>query len=268
MLPTLMVTFREGVEAFLIVAVTLLYLRQTQRQHLIPALRIGATTAVLLSVALGVILARIGSLQPLHEAWLALAALVLVLSCTVHMLRHGKRIAGEIRQRIEAADQHGERGAKLAVFLFVLFMIGREGVETATMLASLATSSDLRHLFIGGSIGVVLAALLAWAWTRYGRRINLGRFFQVTAVFMVLFSIQLLTYAFHEFTEAGVIPGIDNEQWHVLTEPYGPEGQYGAWLPYSLVLVPLGFLLFTWGRERVASPRSAPHEALSQIEPR
>lgn len=252
MLSTLMVTFREGVEAFLIVAVTLLYLRQTHRERLIPSLRMGVVTAVLLSIVLGVVLARVGALRPVHEGWLAVAAFVLVLSCTVHMLRHGKSIAGEIRQRIEAADRHGETGAKVAIFIFVLLMIGREGVETATMLASLSGSSDLRHLFVGGSIGVVLAALLAFAWTRYGSRINLGRFFQVTAVFMVLFSVQLLIYAFHEFTEAGAIPGIDNARWHLLTEPYGPEGQYGAWLSYGLVTVPLAFLMLTWLRDRGA----------------
>lgn len=244
MFPTLMVTFREGVEAFLIVAVTLLYLRQTRREHLVPALHLGAATAVLLSVALGVVLARIGSLQPVHEGWLAFAAFALVLSCTVHMLRHGKRMAGEIRQKIDRADAHQGAAGKLAVFLFVLLMIGREGVETATMLASLAGSSELHDLFAGGAVGVLLAGLLAWAWTRYGRRVDLNLFFRVTAVFMVMFSVQLLTYAFHEFTEAGVIPGIDNGAWHLITEPYGPEGRYGAWLSYGLVLVPLAFLLF------------------------
>lgn len=254
MFPTLMVTFREGVEAFLIVAVTLLYLRQTQRLHLIPALRLATVTAVTLSIVLGVILARIGALQPIYEGWLALTAFVLVLSCTVHMLRHGKQIASDIRLKIEAADQRGQNGAKLAVFLFVLLMIGREGVETATMLASLAASSDMHDLFVGGSIGVVLAGLLALAWARYGHRINLGRFFQVTAIFMILFSIQLLIYAFHEFTEADAVPGLDNALWHVLTEPYGPQGQYGAWLSYSLVLVPFGFLLVTWMRNRDAQP--------------
>lgn len=250
MLSILMVTFREGVEAFLIVAVTLLYLRQTRRLHLIPALRWGAATAVVLSIALGVLLSRVGAMQPVHEAWLAVGAFVLVLSCTVHMLRHGKRIAGDIRERIEAADRGSEAGAKFAVFAFVLLMIGREGVETATMLAALASTSGVRHLFIGGSLGVMLAALLALAWARYGRRVDLGLFFQVTAVFMVLFSIQLVIYAVHEFTEAGVLPGIDNERWHVLTEPYGPEGAYGAWLSYSLVLVPLAFLAITWLRDK------------------
>jgi high-affinity iron transporter len=250
MFSIMMVTFREGVEAFLIVAVTLLYLRQTGRLHLIPALRWGAGTALALSIVLGVVLARVGAMEPVHEAWLAVAAFVLVLSCTIHMLRHGKRIASDIRQKIDAADQGDGAGAKAAVFAFVLLMIGREGIETATMLASLATASGVRHLFIGGSLGVMLAGLLAFAWARYGRRVNLGLFFQVTAVFMVLFSLQLLIYAVHEFTEAGVVPGIDNERWHVLTEPYGPEGEFGAWLSYSLVLLPLAFLAITWLREK------------------
>ena len=67
---------------------------------------------------------------------------------------------------------------------------------------------------------------------------NLRRFFQVTSLFLVLFTVQLFIYAFHEFTEAGAVPGIDNEFWHLATEPYGPEGVYGEWLTYLMVLVP------------------------------
>jgi high-affinity iron transporter len=250
MFSTLMVNFREGVEAFLIVAVTLLYLRQTQRTQLVPALRWGVISAVVLSIVLGLVLARVGAMQPIHEAWLALAAFVLVLSCTVHMLRHGKRIAAEIRAKVDAASAKAGVGASAAVFLFVFLMIGHEGVETATMLASMANSTDLQHFAVGGVIGVLLAALLALAWVRFGKRINLSRFFQVTAVFMVLFSIQLLVYEFHEFTEAGAIPGVDNQYWHVVSEPYGPEGEYGAWLSHSLVLVPMLFLVFAWLQDR------------------
>jgi high-affinity iron transporter len=52
-----------------------------------------------------------------------------------------------------------------------------------------------------------------------------------------LFALQLLVYSFHEATEANVLP-INNQYWHIATEPYGPEGEYGSMLSYALVLVP------------------------------
>ena len=57
MFSTLMVSFREGLEAFLIVSVTLLYLRQTGRTALVAALRWATVAAVVFSVGLGVVLA-------------------------------------------------------------------------------------------------------------------------------------------------------------------------------------------------------------------
>lgn len=256
MFSTLMVTFREGVEAFLVAALTLTYLRQTGRTALVPAVRWGILAALVLSAGFGAALAKAGGMQPIWEAWLALFAMALVMSCTVHIMRHGTRLAGEIRDRIERASARADGRATLAVFAFVLLMVGREGVETAAMLAALAVAGDLTHMLIGGVIGVACAGLLAWAWSRYGRRINLTLFFQVTAIFMVLFSLQLLLYAVHEFTEAGAVPGIDNEYWHLVTEPYGPEGRYGAWLSYGLVLVPLAFLAAAWLRGRRIFERS------------
>ena len=54
----------------------------------------------------------------------------------------------------------------------------------------------------------------------------------------MLFVLQLTIYAFHEFSEAGALP-LDNAYWHIATEPYGPDGEYGHWLSYALVLIPL-----------------------------
>jgi high-affinity iron transporter len=245
MFSTLMITFREGVEALLIVAIALMYLRRTGREFLVPAIHAGWATAIAGSVLLGVILAQVGAMTPLAEGILALVAAVLVISCTSHMLRMGRQMKGAIDAKLEEASLKPSAGAYTAVFLFILLMVGREGVETATMIASLAAASDLWHLAIGGLIGFALAGVLAWAWTRYGRRIDLGLFFRVTAVFMVLFSIQLSIYAFHEFTEAGAIPFIDNEYWHLATEELA-EGTIGQWLSYSLLVAPVGFLLFAW----------------------
>lgn len=245
MFSTLMITFREGVEALLIVAIALMYLRRTGREFLVPAIHAGWGTAIAGSVALGVVLAQVGAMTPLAEGLLALVAAVLVISCTSHMLRMGRKMKGVIDSKLETASTKPSAAAYTAVFLFILLMVGREGIETATMIASLAAASDLRHLALGGLIGFSLAGLLAWAWTRYGRRIDLSLFFRVTAVFMVLFSIQLSIYAFHEFTEAGVLPFVDNAYWHEATEELA-EGTIGQWLSYSLLIAPVGFLIFAW----------------------
>ena len=73
---------------------------------------------------------------------------------------------------------------------------------------------------------------------------NLARFFQVTAVFLFVFVVQLLVYGFHELTEANI--GIPNsEALHWATEPYGPDGMYGQYLTYLLVILPIGWLVFS-----------------------
>ena len=125
-------------------------------------------------------------------------------------------------------------------------MIGREGLEAATMIASLAADTDSRSLAIGGVIGLAIAGLVAWAWSKYGHRINLSLFFRVTSAFMVIFSIQLVIYAFHEYTESAEVAKLglfDTMYWHNVTEAWGPQGKVGAWITYSLVLVPLAFLV-------------------------
>lgn len=247
MFETLMISFREGLEAFLIVAITLTYLRQTNGQMLIPTVHRGIVVSLIGCAVLGLVMARIGALAPIWEGFLAFTAAVLVITCTVHMLRMGKHMKREITDALDRAVLKPGYGAKLAVFAFVVLMIGREGLEAATMIASLAQNNDMQHLAAGGAFGLVIAGIVAWAWTRYGRRINLSRFFQVTAAFMVVFSIQLVIYAFHEFTESSEIASlgiIDTAYWHILTEPYGPQGEVGAWLSYSLVLVPLAFLFY------------------------
>lgn len=259
MFETLMITFREGLEAFLIIAITLAYLTKTGGEKLIPSVRNACYVSVIACVILGVILARIGGLTPFWEGILALTAAVLVISCTVHMLKLGKNMKREITGAIDKAVANPGNGAKIAIFAFVLLMIGREGLEAATMIASLAQSNDSAHLVMGGVLGLIVAGSVAWAWSKYGHRINLGLFFQVTAVFMVIFSIQLLIYAFHELTESVEVYNlgiIDNAYWHNATEAYGPQGRIGAWISYSLVLAPLGFLLYSFFTKK-SSPELA-----------
>src|SRR5439155_23752946 len=163
-----------------------------------------------------------------------------------------------IRTRLERATQAKvSTAAWCGVFVFVLLMIVREGMEAALLLSTLLLQLGERNLLVGALIGVGCAAFLAGAWTRYGRRINLARFFQVTAIFLLIFSLQLVVYTLHEFFESGAVPLVDNEFWHVATEPYGPEGVYGQWLTYLMVLIPAGWLGIAWLKDRVFTPSTA-----------
>ena len=125
-------------------------------------------------------------------------------------------------------------------------MITREGMETALVLSTLAMEKGSEVLLFGALLGVLGAALLSWAWARFGRRVNLAKFFQVTAIFLLLFSVQLVIYAIHELSEGSALPWVNNDWIHVLTEPYGPEGFWGQMLTWAMVVVPMAYLLWTY----------------------
>src|SRR4051812_46095764 len=119
-------------------------------------------------------------------------------------------------------------------------MITREGVETALLMGTLLFQIKSIAVITGAVVGTLLAAVVAWLWSHYGHRVNLGLFFQVTAVFLLVFVVQLLIYGFHELMEANIFPY--SEPLHWATEPYGPDGRYGQYLTYLLVMLPLGWL--------------------------
>ena len=126
------------------------------------------------------------------------------------------------------------------MFLFTLLMITREGMETALLMTQLIFTVQSAQIVAGAATGTLCAASVAWLWSRYGYRVNLNRFFQVTAVFLLVFVVQLLIYGFHELTEANIFP--NSRPLHEATEAYGPDGVYGKYLTYLLIVLPVGWL--------------------------
>lgn len=242
MFQALLICFREGLEAFLVISVASLYLRQTQQQALLPALRWGLALAVAGSAGLGLVLARIGSMSTVWAGFMAMLAAAAVTWCVVHMRKAGKTMGREIQQRLgEVTLSKGAR-AWWSVFIFTAFMVSREGIEAATMIASLAANEEAQTMAVGGTMGLALAATISLLWARYGQRVNLGRFFRVTSWFMIVFAVQLVIYAVHEFTESGAIPGIDNAWWHHATEDLA-EGWIAQLISLALVAVPTTWLI-------------------------
>lgn len=239
MIQAFVITLREGLEAFLIVAISLAYLRKTSRSELIPAIHWGIGASVLLSIGAGLLLAKAQN-QALWEGILGIVAAFLVASLTVHMWRAGRHMKRDIEGKLAASSERVGAAAFWGVFGFTLLMITREGMETAMLMNALLFQVKAMNIVGGAIAGTLVAAFIAYLWSRFGHRVNLARFFQVTAVFLMIFVVQLLIYGFHELAEANVLP--NSEALHWATEPYGPDGAYGQYLTYLLVVMPLAWL--------------------------
>ncbi|HEX6322710.1 MAG TPA: FTR1 family protein [Vicinamibacterales bacterium] len=240
MLPAFVITLREGLEAFLIVAISIAYLKKTGRAGLLPAVYWGIAASIALSIGAGVALSTARN-QSLWEGILALVAAVLVATLIVHMWRTARTLKRDIEGRLERASLKTGAAAFAGIFTFTVLMITREGMETALLMNALLFSIRSAELVAGAMAGTLVAAFVAFLWSRYGHRVNLARFFQVTAVFLAVFVVQLVIYGFHELTEANI--GIPNaDWWHFKTEPFGPDGAYGQYLTYGLVALPMAWL--------------------------
>lgn len=230
MLPALIIVFREGFEAFLIVAVTFAYLRKSGRDWLRPAVWWGIAVSVVASFALGWWLQSLN--QPLWEGVLALVAAVLVTTFVIHLWRTAPKMKQEMEAAIEAQASRGSSvWAWMGVFFFTTLMITREGMETALMLIQVRQG----RFWLGCAIGLVLAASMSWVWAHYGSRVNIRRFFQVTGLFLLLFAVQIVFYAVHEFSEAEILP--NSEAIHLATEPYSADGRYSLWVMFGIIAI-------------------------------
>ena len=203
MLQALVITLREGLEAFLIVAISLTYLRKSGRAALTAAVHWGIAAAIGVSVLGGYLLYNAAN-QEWLEGPLALVAAASVTWMVVHMWRAGRRMKGDIEGRLQRSSAKPGAGAFVGVFLFTLLMVSREGMETALLLMQLRT--DRQSARLGALAGVVGAAGLAWLWSRYGHRVNLALFFQVTAIFLFVFVVQLVIAGAHEMSEQNYLP--------------------------------------------------------------
>ncbi len=221
-----MVVLREGVEAFLIVAITFAYLRKTAQTHLLSAVNWGIGFSVLLSTLLGYVLwVNQGANQPLWEGIFASITVVLIASLIVHMWRTGPQLKQAMERELsEAAAKPETRAAFWGILFFTVIMISREGMEMMLLLFQI--QGDPR-MVVGIALGAAASIVIALLWQQFGYLINLKRFFQITAIYLSLFTLQIAVQAFHEFTEAGIFP--DSETLHIASEPYSTEGVYGKW---------------------------------------
>jgi high-affinity iron transporter len=236
MIQAFVITLREGLEAFLIVAITLAYLRKAGRRRLTTAVHWGIAAALALSALGGYVLYHAAN-QEWFDGPLAIVAAASVTWMIVHMWRAGRQMKGNIEGHLRTSSGRVGTGAFVGVFLFTVLMVTREGMETALLLVQLR---ETLHLAAGAALGVAGAAGLAWLWSRFGHRVPLALFFQTTAIFLVVFVVQLCIKGVHEMSEQNFLPF--STIIHERTEAWGPDSAFGHMLTYLLVMLPASWL--------------------------
>ena len=223
MIASFLLALREGLEAALIVGLTIGVLTKMKRREQMPAvwMGVGAATAVSLIVAL--ILHQVGAelegaAEQIFEGVTMFLAGAVLTWMIFWMARQGRQVQADLQADVKTALV---RGGRWGLFAIAFFAVVREGVETALFLTAAAMSSSAQQVLIGSLAGLAAAAVLGWLLFATAVRLNVRRFFQVTGVLLILFAAGLIAHGIHEFNEAGLIPAVIEHVWdmnHILDE--------------------------------------------------
>jgi FTR1 family protein len=253
----LVVTLREGVEAALIVGITLVYLTKIGRPELRRTVYYALVAAFIGSVAGAVALSYAPINQDKVEGWIMLVAAVFVVSMVIFMMRTASRLKGEIESRVGTLAGEGSRWG---LFAFVFLMVFREGIETVAILAGVSLNSTELMSFLGTLSGVALAIVFGVMFVKGSVRIDLRKFFRITTVILFFVAAQLVLSGLHELSESGVLPSSKREMALI-----GPIARNDYFFPITmLALVGLMVLLEYRRRQPAAAAAGSKAEERKQ----
>ncbi len=201
------ITFRETLEAALVIGIVLAYLYRTKNTKYLSAVWIGAAIGIILSIIFAAAFITLvgefeGKYEQIFEGTILAIAAVLITTLVLWLLGHTtakKIIEKQVSTQVNKKQKTG-------ITLLIAACVLREGVETVIFLgaATLAikTSTDL----IFGVLGIIAALVTAYLFFTGTKKVPLKIFFNITTVVLVLFGAGIAALSVHEFQEAGIIP--------------------------------------------------------------
>jgi high-affinity iron transporter len=224
MLPTYLLSLREGLEAALIIGILLGALSKIRRTDLSPTLWLGALSAIGVSILTAVILTTFGmSLEFPAEAIFEGITMLIAAGILTWMIFWMSKQARFLKSELEAGVNKAVASTgKSPVFWLAFIAVVREGVELALFITAAffagnqgGVASNIIQTLVGTILGVGTAALLSWTLFATTVRLDLRRFFQVTGFVLILFAAGLIAHGVHEFNEVGWIPSLIEHVWNV-----------------------------------------------------
>ena len=189
----LIMSFREGLEAFLVIVVLLKFLEKTENEKFKKYIWYGLTAGIFVSVLFGALLggvsSLIGGMDTTAKLWESIAsfiAVVFIITFIIWMINHG----AAMKQHIEG--QAAMRLSKQGIFFLALFMVLREGVEIA--LFQFAGRYSIFSIILGLVLSIVLVVLIYFSLVK----VKIQTIFNITLAYLILQAGFLLGYSIHE----------------------------------------------------------------------
>ena len=201
------ITFRECLEASLIVGIIYTVLDKNDLSQEKRVLWYGVLSSLVASIIVGVILASINSAvgntsyEKLFEAVFMYMTAGILFYVIFWLARHVSN-----REEIEKSVKVAVAGSSLALFLLVFFAILREGFETALFIIASFTNTGVFSYF-GFASGMILAISIGYLVVIQGRKVDLRSFFKATTLLLVFFASGMVAYGTHEAEEYFVKSG-------------------------------------------------------------
>jgi high-affinity iron transporter len=208
MIEAFIITLREGVEAALIVGITLAYLAKIGRPELRKTVYYALVSAFLGSIGVAIVISRAHLNEDVFEGWVMLVAAFFVVTMVIFMMKTGRKMKGEIEGKVGLLAGND---AWFGLFAFIFLMVLREGAETVLILAGVSLNSTELMSFLGTLLGLIAAIAFGVMFVKGSVRINLQKFFKVTTAIMFLVAAQLIVSGLHELSESGFLPSSKRE---------------------------------------------------------
>ena len=222
----IIISLREGIEAALVIAIMIAYLRRSNQRDLTRYVLGGAIAAIVSSMAIAILMSMLwgtfeGPQLAVFEGTVVLIAALLLTTMIVWMWGSGSGVASEIE---DSVSQRTSQSSGIGVALLAFALVLREGVELVLFTMALAIQEG-SETYLGVAIGLTLAIGVGLAIHQGSLKVSLKAFFNWTSVLLVLFAAGMMAYGIHELQEAGLFLIGPLEIWNI-NPPQLPDGSY------------------------------------------
>jgi len=214
------ITFRECLEATLIVGIVYTFLAKVKLYKQIKYLWAAVISAVFASILVAFLLNGItekmanDAMAKLFEAIFMYITAGLLLYVVFWL---SKSISD--KEKLKKLASEANKNSKWGIFLLIFFAILREGFETVMFLMAGVIQTGT-FSYVGFIVGIILACLIGYFIFQRGQKIDLKPFFAITTLFLVLFAAGMNAYGTHEvesfLTKQGYIEKDIKRPWNIL----------------------------------------------------